>query len=260
MEKRTVMSKPNLHLFAISHYCEKARWALDYLGVNYTPVYLPPGMHIVVAEKLGAPLSTVPILSANGAVVQGSSAIIDWAESYLVHEEGHLGKASLSPGNDQAGEMEQRLDQILGVHSRRYYYSEALVEYPGSVKPMFLQGLPARYQAIVERSWDTVSRMMIEQMDLGEAQGLESQALIQAELDWLDDQLSHGRSFLVSNQLSRLDITAASLLAIFVKPAEHPTYSELSIPPRLGQWVAEQQERPCIKWAREIYRTHRAVT
>jgi len=26
---------PRLYIFPISHYCEKARWALDYLNVDY---------------------------------------------------------------------------------------------------------------------------------------------------------------------------------------------------------------------------------
>lgn len=31
------MKKPTLYVFAISHYCEKARWALDFFEVDYQP-------------------------------------------------------------------------------------------------------------------------------------------------------------------------------------------------------------------------------
>jgi glutathione S-transferase len=29
------MSEPVLYVFAISHYCEKTRWALDHFGIAY---------------------------------------------------------------------------------------------------------------------------------------------------------------------------------------------------------------------------------
>jgi glutathione S-transferase len=37
------MTPPQLYVFAISHYCEKARRALDYLGIEHEIKYLAPG-------------------------------------------------------------------------------------------------------------------------------------------------------------------------------------------------------------------------
>ncbi|MFT6045245.1 MAG: glutathione S-transferase [Arenicella sp.] len=37
--------KHKLYVFAIFHYCEKARWALDYLQVDYQLLYLSPISH-----------------------------------------------------------------------------------------------------------------------------------------------------------------------------------------------------------------------
>ena len=45
--------KPTLYIFAISHFCEKARWALDYLGIEYQLVHLAPGLHMSAAKKTG---------------------------------------------------------------------------------------------------------------------------------------------------------------------------------------------------------------
>ncbi len=72
--------QPVLYVFAISHFCEKARWALDHLGIAYELRYLAPGEHAELAKKLGAPKSSVPFLDTNGKLIQGSSAIISWAE------------------------------------------------------------------------------------------------------------------------------------------------------------------------------------
>lgn len=128
------MSKPVLYIFAISHYCEKARWALDYLGIDYESTHLPPGLHVLTAKKLGAPDSSLPILVADGQVVQGSAKIIDWAESVA---SGVVNCLTPNVSREACQEIEKRLDDVLGVHTRRYYYSEALVDHPETVRPIF---------------------------------------------------------------------------------------------------------------------------
>lgn len=49
-----------LYDFRSSHFSEKARWALDFKGIPYTPRHLLPGFHMRTARKL-APRSCVPI-------------------------------------------------------------------------------------------------------------------------------------------------------------------------------------------------------
>ena len=68
-----------LYDFRFSHYSEKARWALDFKGVPYTPRHLLPGFHLRTTRKL-APRSCVPILKTDGAVIQDSTEIIDFLE------------------------------------------------------------------------------------------------------------------------------------------------------------------------------------
>src|SRR6187397_1382247 len=58
-----------LYQFEFSHFCEKARWALDYKGLAHERRNLLPGLHARVARKL-ASNSSLPILVDNGAVVQ----------------------------------------------------------------------------------------------------------------------------------------------------------------------------------------------
>ena len=45
------MSKPVLNIFRISHYCEKARWALDYLDIDYELRTLPVIAHIEIVNQ-----------------------------------------------------------------------------------------------------------------------------------------------------------------------------------------------------------------
>lgn len=249
------MSRPVLHVFAISHYCEKARWALDRHGVDYDLRHLTPGGHIQVAKQIGAPGTSVPLLVTDDGLVHGSSAIIDWAESACTDPSKRLDPAPELA--DECRAVEKRLDDVAGVHVRRSYYSEALVEYPETVLPIFTHDLAEAERESLESNWDLVRRLMIGAMDLGPEQGLESRRILAGELDWLDELLSDGRRHLVGDRLSRADITAASLLAPVARPAEHPSYGRLVIPPGVRAELESWGRRPIVGWVREMYRSHR---
>jgi Glutathione S-transferase, N-terminal domain len=54
------MTRTILYVFAISHYCEKARWALDHYGIDYELEYTMPGANRKIAKKLGAKSGSLP--------------------------------------------------------------------------------------------------------------------------------------------------------------------------------------------------------
>lgn len=269
---------PTLFVFAISHYCEKARWALDRVGIPYQLKYLAPGLHRRAAKKLGAKYSSVPMLLAGKTLLQGSSAISDWADANRpsgaetlnpglnsAHGEyRHSSALTDSTAGDEMAQLqregrqtEKRLDDVLGVHTRRYFYSEALVEYPQTVKSVFaadLSGFPKLY---LELAWGTVRNIMIERMDLGSVQGLQSRQILEQELDWLDELLADGRQFLAGDRFSRVDIAAASLLAPLVKPEQHPTYQQVELPPNVALDCNNWSRRPCLQWTLGLYRNYR---
>lgn len=252
------MTKPILYVFAISHYCEKARWALDYLGIDYTLKHLPPGAHAQFAKKIGAPGSSLPILllkgSATDKVIQGSADIISWAEENKAASATSL---SLQANEAEGLKIEQRLDDVLGVHVRRYYYSEALVEYPATVRTIFTKDLPFIQKWSITFMWSTVRKFMIKGMDLGPEQGQQSRQRLLTELKWLDELLGDGRSFLAGDKLTRTDITAASLLGPLVRPKEHHLYTSIELPPNVVADCEQWKGRPCLRWTSQIYQDHR---
>jgi glutathione S-transferase len=251
------LSRPVLYVFAISHYCEKARWALDFLDIEYELRPLPPGPHMQITKELGAPGSSLPLLVSDERVVQGSGDIIEWAESPMA---GASRRLSPDPAlEEECLALEQRLDDVAGVHVRRYYYSEALVEHPDTVRPIFSRDLPASEREPLAENWTIVRQLMMGAMDLGPEQGQESRLIVAGELDWLDGLLADGRRFLLGNRFSRADITAASLLAPLALPKEHPTYGMLEVPPRARGDLELWTERPTPAWVREIYREYRGV-
>ena len=154
-------------------------------------------------------------------------------------------------------EIEQRLDDVAGVHVRRFYYSEALVDYPDEVRKIFSNDLKFFDKMVLRGSWSMVRKLMIQGMDLGHDQREESRDIIEEELDWIDGLLSNGGSFLVGDKFSRADLTAASLLAPIASPKEHPVYNDIPLPPKMTSDMKTWQERPAIKWVNKIYREFR---
>ena len=139
------MKVPTLYVFNISHYCEKARWALDYFGIAHEVRPVMVGTHRRLAKKLGAKRGSVPFLQTDAGVIAGSSAIIDWCEEQNAGARPSL--AGETPNTVRA--IEKRLDDVAGVHIRRYYYSDALINEPASVRPIFSNGLPLLQRAAV---------------------------------------------------------------------------------------------------------------
>jgi len=246
------MSKPVLYIFAISHYCEKTRWALDYLSIDYRLKHLMPGPHAKAVKSLGTARSSLPVLAHEKRCVQGSANIIDWAEQ-------RIGKPVLTPPMAEADcrSIEQRVDEVLGVHVRRQFYSEALPEFPETVRPIFMKNLGFAEKFMLRVAWGQVCSKMIQLMDLGPEQREESRALVAQELDWLDSLVTPDSLFLAGDQLSRADLAVASLLAPIAMPAEHPTYSQLELPPKFSEDMEQWSDRPIVAWTRRTYRQFR---
>ena len=247
-----MMQKPILHVFLISHYCEKARWALDLCGVDYQVNLLSPLAHAKTAKKIGADSSALPILQTGEGVIQGSASIIEWANSQA--EKNAKPKLLITP---ESLAVEKRLDDVLGIHVRRWFYSESLLDCPEIVKPVFAEGSGLISRITLSLAWPKVVGIMIKRMDLGADQELESRAIVEAELDWLDSLLADGRDFLVGGAFSNADIAAASLMAPMFAPKRHPATHILNLPPRAAATADQWRPRPFAKWLMNMYQDGR---
>ena len=126
-----------LYQFQFSHFCEKARWALDYKGLPHVRKNLLPGLHMRVARKL-APRSGLPILVDNGTVVQDSTSIITFLdEKYpdrpLTPRDAQEAKEALA--------WEEYLDDEIGVPLRLWFYYHALPDRDCALR-FLLDGAP----------------------------------------------------------------------------------------------------------------------
>ncbi|MGD9378768.1 MAG: glutathione S-transferase [Methyloceanibacter sp.] len=243
--------RPSLITFGISPFCEKARWALDWHGIAYKEIGWPAGVHQILAKGKGAKSTTLPILLDGEELIQESSAIIDWSEKDVQDQDRTLTRS-------EALKVEQRADNIIGVQTRRLYYASMLPNFPHLTKPGLFCNSSASHRFVGNIMWPVTWRIIMKTYDITPKAAAESRAKLEAELDWLDSELSDGRSYLVGDRFSRADLTVSSLLAPFACPEEIPAFRDLTLPDTLIADSKRWQRRPVMRWVKEQYEAHRA--
>lgn len=244
------MRPTRLTTFVISHFSEKARWALDFTGVEYRERRLLPGPHLLVTRRLAANTS-VPILEHAGRVTQGSSAILD----YLANE---LGKAALEPDPANAGrarELEALADRAFGLGVQRIAYYHLLAPPRQGVIQLFTQRGPWWGRPFYALTSPLVAKEICRLYEITPERAAESKAVFRAAIAEFDDEL-RGRAYLGGERPNRVDITVAALLAPFCRPPEHLVrWPEL--PERLAEFAHEFSDTRTWQHVLNMYRQHR---
>lgn len=242
-----------LYTFAPSHYCEKARWALDLSAVRHREVSWAPGPHVLLSRRL-APATTVPIFVTGMNRVQGSGAILDWIES-----EGHAAWHRPDDGATQASidGLETHADTTTGVAVRRFAYAVALAHAPDAVARELFESVAWWQRQLAQLMWP-VTRQILRRSLHAEAHDIPAaRGDVERELTALDELLKDGRRYLVADRLSRADLAVASLISPIAQPAEHPVYRGEATDAAFADAIAGWQSRPSIQWAVALYRDHR---
>jgi glutathione S-transferase len=238
-----------LYQFPISHYCEKARFALDYKGFDYRTKNLLPGLHAMATTRFGKG-SSLPVLSHDGVGIQGSAAIITYLDEISPDN-------PLTPSDPnlraEALAWERWLDADVGPAVRRYCY-HTLLKHRGLTTALFTRGGPWWGRLYMRVSYRTLVKKMRSFLDINEASAARSLTAIRGFLERLTGEYA-ARKFLVGHNFSRADLAAAALFAPMFQP---PQYG-LEWPARMPQplrGVADEMA-PELEWARRMYRDYR---
>src|SRR5689334_15817807 len=118
------------HLITIpfSHFCEKARWALDYAHCGYEESSYLPGLHLTATLLRGRGKS-VPVLQGGNGCITDSSDIVLWADQHRSEEIPSLFGSSDAERLAIVA-LEDRLDRELGPAARLYAYYYLLDDLP----------------------------------------------------------------------------------------------------------------------------------
>ena len=144
-----------LYQFPISHYCEKARWALELKELPYRKVNLLPGPHAKTAKKV-AGNSRLPILQHDKRTVQGSAEIITYLDK-------NFSRRSLTPEDpveqNLAEAWESYADREIGPQVRLLSYN-TLLDHRDIIIPMMTQDCPWYSGVMMKASYPKVSVAM----------------------------------------------------------------------------------------------------
>jgi glutathione S-transferase len=248
--------KPTLWQIDISHYSEKARWALEYKGVDHGRRSALPGSHIPIALALtrGAQ-PTMPVLRIDGENVGDSTAIIATLEARYPDPPLYPSDAE---ERARALELEDWFDENLGPHARLLPFYE-LIQEPeifAEVAAAAVPGPLGKAKPVIGAYARTYTSIRFNANSAENAD--RAREGIVAALDKLEDELEQGDGeFLVGDSFSVADLTAASLFYPVVVPPEGPLPTDLPRPPALERFRQGLSDRRGYKWVEETFRKHR---
>ncbi|SFR81907.1 glutathione S-transferase [Marinobacter daqiaonensis] len=242
-----------LYQFAISHYSEKVRWALDLKSIAHEPKYLLPGMHVRTIRGLtGQKVTSVPVLVDSGHVIQGSAAILDHLEE-ISPDPALLPADSKARGDALA--WEKRLDDEAGPAVRTFAYHH-LLQRPKLVAPLLAAKTPFWNAYLIRLAFSRVEETMREMMRINEKTAAKAQSVVEDLLDEIGDIYRSGR-YLAGDSFSRADLTAGALFAPLFMPEQYPVPwpKPQRLPQAMAQWRQDNRER--LEPVADCYREHR---
>ncbi len=242
-----------LYTFTISHFSEKARWALDLNQLEYTEQALLPGPHMFTIRRRSKK-SSVPLLEHDKKVVHGSSAILD----YLEKELGAKRIAAPPAAADRALELEELVDRAFGLGTQRIFYASFL-ETPDAVIDMWTQGAPAWGRTFYKLGFGFVAQAVRRMYTIEPVAVEEAKDLFRRAFDTTDAALAKS-PYLLGDAPTRADITVASLLAPLCRPPEHRLKWPTTMPGELAEFVREFEGRPTSEHVLRMYREHRSLS
>jgi glutathione S-transferase len=204
--------RPRLLTITLSHYCEKARWALDAAGVDYVEEPHLPLLHRRHTGRVGA--RQVPVLVTPERTYADSGAILRYADSLAPRARPLIPQDA--GGRSEVLEMESYLDRELGPHARRWAYGELLGWPP--LGELFAAGVPRGERALAPLVTALARPLIRRGFRVTPESAGRSLERVREVFAAVGDKLADGRPFLVGDSFGAADITFASLASPVLLP------------------------------------------
>ena len=241
----------------ISHYCEKARWALDRAGIGYREERHVQGIHQLAARRAGGGI-TVPVLVTPAGVDRRVRA--DPRMGRPAHRPARRA-CSTGPRRSSARcwRCARRFDERLGPAGRRLVY----VHMFGQRELMLRfndQGVPAWEDRMLRIGLPLFKRLVSRVLDI--RPGVERAATRRScgrEFDHAAELLSDGRPYLCGERFTAADLTFAALCAPVLMPPGYgvPLPQPEILPEATARLVRRAREHPAGAHALRMYAEHR---
>jgi glutathione S-transferase len=242
---------PVLWHLKVSHYNEKARWALDYKGIPHVRRALPPGRHQKTAKHLAGG-TTFPVLELNGQAFGDSTQIIEALER-------HYPEPPLYPPDPDARrkalELEDFFDEELGPHCRLLVIHHMLPDGDLTLGAFFPD-----LKGISRLRWRALFPLVRGRFKSALGVNDRSVAIAWEKLRTVSERFQtelRPSGYLVGDSFTVADLTLAALLGPPVAPEQFPYPQPQRNHPLVTPMLAVLSEYGLVEWTREMYARHR---
>ncbi len=236
----------------VSHYCEKARWALDRSGVAYVEEAHLPVFHMRSAKRASGG-SMVPVLvTSEGETITESAAIVRWADQHAAEP--------ICEGVSEAGlALEKTIDGRFGRAVRTWAYGHLLPEGKRHVEA-FGRGAPRWETRAMRLSMPIAKRMMMKGLGITPERTKVARERVVSTLDTIGEHLEKSGEYLDGGRFSVVDLTYAALAGPLVNcGVTTPIIDEARVPAAMREDVAQFSAHPAGQLIERLYRTQRNV-
>jgi glutathione S-transferase len=239
----------------ISHYCEKARWALERAGLPYREERHVQGIHRIAARRAGG-ATTVPVLVTPHQVLGESEAILDWVDQQTPSDLWLFG--SEPEERSEVRRLCRRFDAELGPRGRRLMYVHMLAQRELALD-FNNQGVPGWEDRALRWGWPLMARFVERELDIRPGVEVDDEAVVWREFDFVADRLDGPGPYLCGERFGAADLTFAALSAPMVVPPSYgvPLPQPDILAPTTGALVNRAREHPAGRFALSMFAEHR---
>lgn len=242
---------PVLITIPISHYCEKARWALDRAGIAYEERAHLQVLHWFAVKRAGGG-KTAPVLVWGNRVFADSADIVEEASVKAPPSRKLFPEDPSAAAEVRA--LERDFDACLGPEGRRWMYN-ALRGHRDIAVAYACTGVPAWQRHALPFAYPAVTRIIDRYLDVTPATAAQSEAEVRATFDGIAERLADGRPYLCGERFSAADLTFASLAAPMLMPPEYgvPLPQPEELPAAMAATVRELRAHPAGAHALKMF-------
>jgi glutathione S-transferase len=240
----------------ISHYCEKARWALDRAGVAYGEEPHLQGLHLVASRRAGGAGTTPVLVTPDVGVLAESADILAHADARAPQDR------RLYPEEPAAREevraLERDFDEDLGPQGRLWMYHQMLPRFD-LVQAYGARGVPAWQRRLLPPMFPIVSRWIARRLGVNATAAAAADRRVEATFDRVAERLADGRPYLCGDRFSAADLTFSALAGAVLMPPQWsiPLPQPDEIPAGAGVRVRAFREHPAGRHAMRMFATER---
>lgn len=247
----SVMTATLWHL-ELSHYNEKARWALAYKGIAHARRTPMPGFTGPVALALTRGRSRrLPILQLDGRTIADSTAIIAALEECRPDPPLYPAGPAL---RSRALALEDYFDEHLAPALRQFVWHHTLADSDAVLDSLFTTPHPVR-RRMIRATAPAAGLMIRKDFAISEATAATALRTLREAMDRIESELDGGE-YLVGDAFSVADLAGAALFTPLLQPPKRE-FAPPSQVPVVAALREELEARPGGRWVHEMFARHR---